>query len=193
MMQADHVTDRPTLHTERLVLRPFTQDGAPRVAELAGAWEIADTSAVVPHRYALDEAVTWIASHASQWEQGGAAQLAITDKASGDLYGAITLGIDRGNDRGSLGYWVGVPYWNNGYYTEAAHTVLDGLPHAFTELGLHRVFAHHLVRNPASGRVMQKIGMTFEGVHRHAIKKWDKYEDIAAYAILVDEWRNERE
>ena len=86
-----------------------------------------------------------------------------------------------------MGYWIGLPYWNNGYCTEAARAVVD---FAFTDLGLHRIFAHHLVRNPASGRVMQKIGMRFEGIHRDAIKKWDKYEDIAAYAILADEWRS---
>src|SRR5207244_1300970 len=96
---------------------------------------------------------------------------AIVAKDSGELLGAIGQAIDRQHDHGEMGYWIGLPYWNRGYCTEAARSVLA---FAFAEIGLHRVFAHHLVRNPASGRVIQKIGMAFEGVHRDAIKKWDR-------------------
>ena len=52
-------------------------------------------------------------------------------------------------------------------------------------LGLHRVDGRHLARNPASGRVMEKLGMQFEGLHRQAIRKWDRFEDVTHHAILV--------
>ena len=69
------------------------------------------------------------------------------------------LVIQRWRDAGVLGYWIGKPYWG-GYATEAAAALLDL---AFGPLGLHRVEATHLTRNPASGRVMEKLGMRFEG------------------------------
>ena len=59
--------------------------------------------------------------------------------------------------RAELGYWIGVPWWNRGYATEAGRALLD---FGFGTLGLHRIMAHHMMRNPASGRVMQKLGMT---------------------------------
>ena len=86
-----------------------------------------------------------------------------------------------------IGYWVGVPYWNHGYCTDAARAVLQ---YGFEVLALQRVFSHHLTRNPASGRVMRKLGMTHEGHHRRHVKKWDVFEDIDGYAILKSEWES---
>jgi [ribosomal protein S5]-alanine N-acetyltransferase len=59
-------------------------------------------------------------------------------------------------------------------------------------LGLHRIQGRHLVRNHASGRVMTKLGMRLEGIHRHAVRKWDRFEDIAHHAILVTDEDAER-
>ncbi len=178
--------DRPTLRTERLVLRPFTQEDAPRVVELAGAREVADTMLAIPHPYPPEAATSWIATHADAWAKQEFAEFALTLVDSGDLIGATRLGIERTHDSGEIGYWLGVGYWNHGYCTEAARAVVA---FGFEQLGLHRIMARHLTRNPASGRVMQKIGMTFEGTLRAALKKGDVYEDVALYAILADEWR----
>ena len=83
-----------------------------------------------------------------------------------------------------MGYWIGVPYWNKGYCSEAAKALIG---YGFDELGLNRVFAEHMVRNPASGRVMEKAGMTYEGTLRQHVKKWDRYEDLKVYGILRTE------
>jgi RimJ/RimL family protein N-acetyltransferase len=177
--------EQPVLETERLLLRPFAPADAPTVERLAGDRLVADTTLAIPHPYPAGAAAEWFATHHPNWDEGKAAQCAITDRTTGDVLGAIGLVINRPHDHAEMGYWVGVPYWNRGYCTEAAGALLTL---AFGELGLHRVFAHHLVRNPASGRVMQKLGMRFEGINRHAIKKWDVFEDIACYGILADEW-----
>jgi [ribosomal protein S5]-alanine N-acetyltransferase len=84
-----------------------------------------------------------------------------------------------------MGYWIGVPYWGRGYCTEAAGALLA---HAFGPLGLHRVHATHLTRNPASGRVMQKLGMRHEGRMREHFLKWGVFEDVERYGILDREW-----
>jgi RimJ/RimL family protein N-acetyltransferase len=58
----------------------------------------------------------------------------------------------------------------------------------FGTLALHRIQARHLTRNPSSGRVMQKLGMRLEGINRDAVRKNGRFEDLAIYAILADEW-----
>ena len=87
-------------------------------------------------------------------------------------------------ERAELGYWIGVPSWNQGYATEAAAAVVS---YAFGELNLHRVWAQHLARNAASGRVMQKIGMQHEGRLRQHARTNGIPEDLESYAILRDE------
>ncbi len=70
------------------------------------------------------------------------------------LIGAIGIhGIQH--NRGELGYWVGVPFWGNGYATEAVVAVTR---FSIEKLGLTEIFARHLERNPASGRVLIKTG-----------------------------------
>lgn len=178
--------DPPTLATERLLLRPFTPADAPVVQSLAGAWEIADTTLNVPHPYPDGAAERWIANHGPDFMSGTGAVYAITERASGQLVGATGLGIDPGDARAELGYWVGVPFWGRGFATEAARALLA---FGFGALELNRVQARHFTRNPASGRVMQKLGMVHEGTHRQATRKWDRFEDLAVYAILAEEWR----
>jgi [ribosomal protein S5]-alanine N-acetyltransferase len=82
-----------------------------------------------------------------------------------------------------------VKRWGCGYATEAVRALVS---YGFTELRLNRIQGRHLIRNPASGRVMQKIGMSYEGTFRQSIRKWDLYEDLAMYSILVDEWGAEK-
>ena len=63
------------------------------------------------------------------------------------------------------------------------------LRYGFTELNLNRIHASHLKRNPASGRVMQKLCMVQEGIARQHAKKWDRYETMVLYGILKKDWR----
>jgi RimJ/RimL family protein N-acetyltransferase len=104
-----------------------------------------------------------------------------------ELVGAISLQIDRGLNKAELGYWIGKPFWNQGYATEAAIAILA---FGFEKLRLNRIQAGHLSRNPSSGRVMQKAGMILEGTARQATIKWGQYEDLVSYGILCEDWIN---
>lgn len=176
----------PVLKTRRLVLRGYTRSDAPRIQALAGDREVASTTLNIPHPYEDGMAEAWIATHAAEWEQKVRMPLAITTKADG-LVGGVGLNLKFDHAHAELGYWIGVPYWNRGYATEAAGAIVD---HAFSVLGLHRVFAHHFARNPGSGRVMQKLGMRHEGTLRGHILKWDRFEDLELYAVLAAEWES---
>ncbi len=151
----------PTLKTERLILRPFEMSDVTDVRLLAGDRAIADTTLNIPHPYEEGMAEQWIRTHQPRFEAGELVNFAITMRADGELVGAIGLVIERRFDRAELGYWVGRPYWRQGYCTEAGRSVLK---FGFMELNLNRIHASHLCRNPASGRVMQKLGMTREGL-----------------------------
>jgi|SRR5581483_4969284 RimJ/RimL family protein N-acetyltransferase len=180
----------PKLMTARLILRPFTLDDAPRVQMLAGARQVAEMTGHMPHPYPDGAAEEWIYSHAAEWKRGEGVTFAIARRDNGELIGAIGLTIHPAHRRAEMGYWLGVPYWNQGYMTEAARAVLQ---FAFETLHLNRVYASHFRRNPASGRVMQKIGMTYEGTLRRHFVRWDKVEDLVYYGILAEEWKNQTE
>ena len=173
----------PTLKTGRLVLRPFLLSDAATVQRLAGDWAVADTTLSIPHPYVDGMAEQWIATHEGAWTRHEMATLAITEAEAG-LIGAISLRIELAHRRAELGYWIGVPYWGLGYATEAARAMVA---FGFEKLSLHRIYAHHFTRNPASGRVMSKVGMRLEGTLRQHFFRWDRPEDVAAWGLLRTE------
>ncbi len=162
--------DLPTLGTRRLVLRPFAPTDAPRVQFLAGAREIYATTLNLPHPYGAGLAEQWIGSHAAAFDGGKGVTLAITLADNGEFVGAIGLRAQSEHQRAELGYWIGVPYWNRGYCTEAAVAVIR---YGFDELGLHKITSRHLKGNHASERVMVKAGMRKEGeLVDEVYKRW---------------------
>jgi RimJ/RimL family protein N-acetyltransferase len=176
---------QPILKTERLALRPFSPDDAPLVQILAGDKDVASTTRLIPHPYPDGLAEQWIASLRPAYDRGQGVNFAITLK-EGALIGSIGLILELSDHHAEMGYWIGKPYWNCGYCTEAAAAVLQ---FAFDSLDLERVYAKYLSRNPASGRVMAKLGMTQEGVLRHHRCKWGQFEDLVVCGILKSEWQ----
>ncbi len=110
---------------------------------------------------------------------------AVTRKSDASLVGAISLKSIKKGHQAEPGYWIGKTYWNQGFCTEAAQTMLR---YAFTELDLLRVYPCFFTRNPSSGRVMQKLVMIHEGRLRQHVRKWDRCEDLEMYGILKEEW-----
>lgn len=172
---------QPELRTHRLRLRPFRMDDAPAVAGLCADRRIADTTLSVPHPYDENDARAWIATHREAWEAGRRADWAVTSSDGNTLVGAVGLILEPIHRRAELGYWIGVPHWGKGYATEAARAVVD---FAFDGLGLHRVFATHFARNPASGRVMEKLGFRLEGRMPGHAWKWGKPEDLVMRGLV---------
>jgi RimJ/RimL family protein N-acetyltransferase len=175
----------PVLHTQRLLLRPFDASDAPVVQRLAGAPEVALTTQNIPHPYEDGMAEEWIASHGPAWHTRRFLTLAITSRSDG-LVGAVSLHINAAHRRGELGYWVGLPFWNRGYATEASAALLE---FGFSDLALNRIQARHMTRNPSSGRVMEKLGMSPEGIQRQYLLVRGTFEDIPMYAILSSDRR----
>ena len=178
----------PAIRTARLLLRPFVASDAGRVAELAGAFEIADTTISIPHPYPPELAGDWIAKHEQEPYRSHAVTLAVSEPASG-LVGCVELrDIDSEHAQAELGFWIGKPFWGLGYATEACAALLR---FGYESLDLNRVYAHHMARNPASGRVLLKLGMCHEGLLRQRVRKWGRFEDVMVYAALREDYKRE--
>jgi RimJ/RimL family protein N-acetyltransferase len=176
---------QPCIETHRLYLRPFVMEDAPRVMHLAGSWDVADTTQAIPHPYVLEDAKRWLHPQARDHEEGYLSIWAVVLKSQKVIIGAISLEPNPMCHWVELGYWFGKDYWNQGFCTEASRALLK---HAFNTLNMNRVQACHLTRNVASGKVMQKIGMCYEGTRREAILKWNIFEDVDCYSILKREY-----
>ena len=134
----------------------------------------------------------WIATHAACRESGDGYAFAIwrSDQAEVEsLIGAIGLEINKEDHNAELGYGLGREFWNQGYCTEAAIAMIE---FGFESLGLRRIVSEHMARNPASGKVMEKAGMTREGLRRKHVRKWGVFEDVVVYGILADDRRVDR-
>jgi len=176
------------LNTERLVLRPFNPEDAPLLARLAGTYRVADTTASIPHPYSPEQALQDIHKFNEEFRAGVGAYFAIALRESPHaLIGCILLKlIDRRDEQGELGYWIDEAASGKGYVTEAGRAVLH---YGFNVAGLHRITACHMTRNPASGRVLARLGMQQEGHLRQAAKKWGVFEDLLVWAILREEFK----
>ena len=176
---------QPVLRTPRLLLRPFTASDAGDVRRLAGDARIADTTTDIPHPYPAGVAEAWIGTHAREYEEGLAAIYAITLPDSGFVIGAIGLmDIALLDARAELGYWIGADYWSRGYCTEAARRLIR---FAYEELGITRIVARCLTRNPASARVMTKLEMQPEGILPGHVRKHGVFEDVLLYGLNLPE------
>jgi RimJ/RimL family protein N-acetyltransferase len=180
---------QPTLQTERLILRPFELTDGEDVRRLAGDRAIADTTLQIPHPYEVGMAEEWILTRRPKFEAGEEVVFAIVLRETGELIGAMGLVIEGKFRRAELGYWIGRPYWGNGYCTEAGHAVLE---YGFHSLNLNRIHAYHFQRNPASGKVMRKLGMKHEGSSPQHVMKWGAFEDIELYGMIRSEWQGPR-
>lgn len=176
---------QPTLTTARLTLRPFTLADAPAVQELAGAYEVALNTLTIPHPYPEGGAEQWIGGHQEEFDNDRSVHFAIDD---GRVAGVMSLML-REDQKAELGYWIAVQAWGRGYATEAGEAVLR---YGFEERGLVRVYASYFARNPASARVMQKLGMVYEGTLRRHVRKWNEDLDMGYYGILREEWLSSR-
>ena len=167
--------NQPVITTTRLTLRDFTIDDAADVQALAGNYNVSKTTLRIPYPYEDGMAEEWIRSLSLLRDQESELAYAVTLSEPSQLIGAIGLHALEGSSA-ELGYWIGEPYWGNGYCSEAAQALVE---FAFDRLRLDCIRAEHLVTNPASGQVMQNIGMRYVG---ETVKR-DRYDRNARMAL----------
>lgn len=169
------------IETERLILRPLTEADIPELVPLIGDRRVAATTLRIPHPFHEQDALDFLCSAAKENEL----RLGIRLRDGGAFIGGMGLHPYPEHKRAELGYWLGVPYWGQGYATEAGRAVVK---YGFEKCELNRIFAGHFKHNPASGRVLSKIGMKYEGYMRQNILKWGEFVDVEVYSILKQEF-----
>lgn len=170
-----------TITTKRLLLRLFQTSDASDVTRLCDNYNIYKNTLYLPYPYSIEDALLWIENHFDNFNNNRSYEIGITDKATGNLYGAIALTNNQKFKNGEIAYWIGKELWGSGYATEAGEAILE---FAFLHKQYHKVYARHCMTNPASGRVIQKIGMMQEGILRDHVMKENQYVDLVYYGII---------
>ncbi|WP_242193650.1 MULTISPECIES: GNAT family protein [unclassified Pseudomonas] len=178
-------TALPQISTPRLLLQALEMSQAEILFSLVNEPTIADNTANIPSPYTLEVAQTFIAQMQEKYRAGGLLGLGMHLRETGELIGMVSLRINARHHYGHLGYWVAAHRRNAGYAAEAARAVMD---FGFTELGLQRVGSRCFGRNQESARVMQKIGLHYEGCLREAFFKNGVYEDLLTFASVRGDW-----
>jgi len=172
--------EHTVLETERLILRPVMMNDAEDMYAYAKDEEV--TRYVFPRHRTLDETKISIATFFMAAPLG---KFAIELKANHRMIGTIDLRVDAEAGTGELGYVLNQAYWGKGIVPEAAKRLIQL---GFTELQLIRIWAVHDLRNPNSGRVMEKIGMIQESTVKQARKIKGEVVDIVTYGVTKQAW-----
>jgi len=179
------------LETERLILRDFVEDDWQAVLAYQSDplylrynhWAARTTEAV-------QEFVGWFLDY--QWQTPRIKyQLAIVLKSTGQLIGNCGVRLEAVDSvEADIGYELSSNYWNHGYATEAAQTIVD---FGFQRFGVHRIWADCVADNVGSAHVLEKLGMKREGHLRENKYFKDRWWDMLIYAILADEWETHKQ
>ena len=175
------------IETPRLVLRRFTPADAPAMFNgWANDPEVTRYLTWPPHR---DLSVTreLLLQWEKSYENPETYNWCIELRETGQPIGSAGLpDVDSRLESASLGYVLARPYWRRGLMTEAAAAIVE---YGFHAVGFHRLYAVHVVENKASGAVMRRLGMQYEGRLREAYRNGQgRFVDTEQYAILRREW-----
>lgn len=175
----------PALHTDRLRLRRPVAGDIPRLVQYANHPQISEMTLNVPHPYREKDAISWINMANEGFEDKNHFVFAICKQTDDQFMGGIGLRLNTRFNHAELGFWIGEPFWNNGYVTEATGKILE---FGFERIKLQKIFATHFVNNPASGKVMENNGMIQEGVLVDHIRKDDAYLTLIQYRLTRSEY-----
>jgi RimJ/RimL family protein N-acetyltransferase len=180
------VKQQPSVVAERMVLRPLVAEDARVIQRLARSRKVAYTTHWLFLPYSEEKALRWIASTADNFARRSSVEFGIQLRCGGRLVGLIGLDHIVAEDSvADLWFMILPTCWGRGYATEASRAVLG---FGFEHLGLNRIFSYHMVRNPASGRVLAKLGMKREGLLRQHVRKNDVFEDVVVRGLLRENW-----
>ena len=177
--------DPPTLSTDRLIMRKILRHDAADMYEYSRLDEVTEFLLWEPHPDKFHTA-RYLSYLQSRYRSGDFYDWAVVFKENDKMIG--TCGFTRFNheaNSGEVGYVLNPDYWGKGIAPEAVKRVMR---FGFYEIGLHRIEAKYMVGNERSCRVMQKLGMTPEGIARDSMFVKGKYVSVGTCAILRDEF-----
>ncbi|WP_409254335.1 GNAT family N-acetyltransferase [Bacillus sp. SCS-153A] len=177
----------PTIETERLFLEKFKlTDAQTAFHHWLSDEKVSDNRVSAAHT-SVSKTMERLTNIVSKYEHEEFCYWAIKLKDGGELIGEIDLyDFDRATENCEVSYSLGYHWWNKGYGTEALKAVVE---FGFTYMNVHKISAAHNTDNPASGKVMRKVGMQQEGIIRDMIRNSkNQYKDCAVYGIIQKEY-----
>ncbi|MGX7418819.1 GNAT family N-acetyltransferase [Carnobacterium gallinarum] len=165
---------------DRILLRPVQLSDAEDMFDYASDEET--TQFVFPCNKTIEDAEKSIAAYFLKEPAG---KYAVVLKKNNKMIGTIDLRVEATNKSAELGYVLNKAYWGKGYMTESGKLLLD---FAFTILNLEKVYSLHDSDNTSSGKVMKRLGMTYEGTLRKNRLHKEKWSDDCYYSILKEEY-----
>ena len=169
------------LATERLLLRKFKMSDAQFIANLLKEKEVAATTLMLPFPCSVKKAEKMIAEFHEEEQYQKATRWAIVLKETNEVMGGLRLAPNMAFNSAEIGFWLGRPYWRNGYILEAAKKVME---FAFDKMGINRLEAHAMQENLASIELLMKLGFSKEGYHPELVIKWGLYKDVITFGLL---------
>jgi len=170
----------PVLETARLILRAPTLADAKALAILVNDRRIAEMTTRIPHPNTLADTESFLATV----NRGDGETAFLITTREGTLLGICGIARRTGQPP-ELGYWLGVPYWGQGFATEAARAAID---HAFADLGYDALVSGARVSNPASRRVLEKCGFQWTGVGLYRIRALNSSAPIDRFRLDRGLW-----
>ncbi len=169
-----------------ITLRPLVPSDVEPVHALLSDWNVVRYM-LLPHCKSIEESQKCLDDLITDNPDGAwrSVARAIEIQDSGELIGLRGIAILHGSEQGEIWYLVSPDHWGRGTATGAARQLLNT---GFSEMNLHRIFATCLPENPASARVLEKVGMRRECRQLKALKIHGVWHDCFLYAILREEW-----
>ena len=177
----------PTLKTDRLILRAVTKEDLPALYTYASNPEVAKYTMWQPHRSIKDTEEFFEHYILKKYADEETEPFAITLKENPDkMIGTMgCLWVSRNSEVMELAYAIAQDFWGQGIMSEAAREVID---YSFKNNEVNKITACFKSENIGSGRVMEKIGMSYDGCLRADLFHNGRFWDMKHYSILRDEW-----
>lgn len=180
----DIYSNLPTLETDRLILRKITINDMDDMFHYCSNDEVTKYLVWDTHK-SIDDTKAFIDFSLERYETHQLSPWGIEDKENGNFIGTIDfITWDTKHKTAEIGYALSHVYWGKGVMTEAAKRIIS---FGFEHMDLTRIQARCFVDNIGSERVMQKCGMTFEGVLRKSMFVKGEHRDLKIYSILKEE------
>ncbi|SHO56967.1 GNAT family N-acetyltransferase [Vibrio quintilis] len=180
------LTESSLLMNDNLALVPVRQSDAPSIQTLANDPLIASTSLSIQYPLPDDWAEGWIQRLDQDRQSGRGITFTIRRRHDNQIMGVVSLlDINYRFENAELAYWLGSPFRGCGHATAAARLVVR---YGFNRLSLHRIYAFYLSHNLNSEKVLQRVGMRYEGELRQHIKKEGVYMNSKVYGMLAEEF-----
>lgn len=185
MFQAMNDNYMPDLQTPRLLLRKLTMGDAADIYAYSKDPQVARYVLWSPHA-SISESRAYLRYTLRQYRNGEPAPYGITLRQTGRVIGTIGFAfVNYEHSAAEIGYSLARDEWNHGYMSEALSAMIR---YGFEHYRLYRIEAMHDVRNAASGRVMEKCGMRYEGTLRGKLYSKAEHIDVCLYSIIRPEF-----